>query len=101
VRLNPPFLFGTKFMIIAVFFSAIHSSKTCSVSGSCARSPSRLSAPNGLMFYQAVVTAELPFLKAMGRCNANWNAVEKDTGRFALTLITASAHAGHAIYCTP
>ena len=47
--------------------------------------------PVGLMFHQAVVTSDIPFLKAMGRYNANWNAVEKDTGRCALTLIVLRA----------
>ena len=53
--------------------------------------PHETECPNGLMFHQAVVTADLPFLKAMGRYNANWNAVEKDTGRCALTLIVLRA----------
>ena len=53
--------------------------------------PHETECPNGLMFHQAVVTADLPFLKAMGRYNANWNAVEKDTGRSALILIVLRA----------
>jgi hypothetical protein len=45
------------------------------------------------MFHQAVVSADLPFLKAMGRYNANWDVIEKGTGRCALTVIVLRARA--------
>ncbi len=49
--------------------------------------------PEGLWYHQAAVGADLPFLKAMGRYNANWDVVENGTGRCALTLIVLRARA--------
>lgn len=62
--------------------------------------PHETECPDGLMFHQAAVTADLPFLKAMGRYNANWNAVEKDTGR-SDPHRAARAHSGHAVCHVP
>lgn len=39
--------------------------------------PHKTNGPDGLWYHQAAVCADLPFLKAMGRYNANWDVVKK------------------------
>jgi hypothetical protein len=53
--------------------------------------PHKTDGPDGLWLHLAAVCADLPFLKAMGRYNADWNVLEKGTGRCALILIVLRA----------
>ena len=55
--------------------------------------PHKTDGPSGLWYHQAAVGADLPFLKAMGRYNADWDVLEQGTGRCALTLIVLRARA--------
>jgi hypothetical protein len=55
--------------------------------------PHKTDGPDGLWLHQAAVEADLPFLKAMGRYNADWDVLENGTGRSALTLIVLRARA--------